>query len=291
MIHDLADSRLITTEGEKDRPEDSFVEVAHEALIRGWSKLRMWIDTDREALRIHRRLSDAASEWTKTGHDESYLYRGIRLAEAEEWILSNAQLMNSVEREFLQKSIDLRDREVSQEKSRQKKLRRRAFAATLAAGVAILAAGFALYAYFNAEKQSIIAIQQRDIAKAEKLRADEERLKSRNLLANNYWSNALDSKEKNNWLSLLHYSARAGELASNQTRAKNSIFNINNHVTIFLSYILNHGVYISGAVFAKEKNRILIWSTDFPARVSTVKLWDASDGSPIGQPMKHDNSV
>ena len=63
VIRSLTDSRLITTEGEKESPENSFVEVAHEALIKGWSKLRSWIESDREALRIHRRLADTASEW------------------------------------------------------------------------------------------------------------------------------------------------------------------------------------------------------------------------------------
>jgi hypothetical protein len=71
-----------------------------------------------------------------------------------------------VEQEFLQKSINVRVREESQKIARQKKLRRRAFVATIAAGIALLAAVFAIYAYFKAEKQSLIALQQQKIATA-----------------------------------------------------------------------------------------------------------------------------
>jgi hypothetical protein len=48
----LADARLITTEQET-------AEVAHEALIREWPTLRGWLEENREALRLHRRLTEA----------------------------------------------------------------------------------------------------------------------------------------------------------------------------------------------------------------------------------------
>ena len=48
-------------------------------------------------------------------------------------------------------------------------------------------------------------------------RADKERIKSQNLLVKNYRSNAFYSKEQNNWLKVLHFSAKVGELATTQT--------------------------------------------------------------------------
>ncbi len=74
----LAVARLITTE--KDTAE-----VAHEALIREWPTLREWLAEDREGLRIHRHLTEAAQEWTKMERDPGELYRGARLAQALEW--------------------------------------------------------------------------------------------------------------------------------------------------------------------------------------------------------------
>ena len=265
VIRYLADCRLITTEGEKEIPESGYVEVAHEALIRGWSKLRSWIDSDREALRIHRRLSNAASEWEKSGNDESYLYGGARLAEAEEWNGLHGQSMNPIEKEFLEKSIDLREKIISEEILRQKKLRLRAFVATVAAGIAILAAGIAFFA-FN--------------------KADLEREKAQNLLSKNYLSNALFAKEKNRRLRLLHYGAKAVEVSVNQKFYKNTAYNIFTHISFFLTSIFEHNDAVSGAAFNQDETRILTWSRD-----GTARLWDAKDGSPIGNPIKHDRAV
>ena len=66
VIGKLADARLITVSEET-------VEVAHEALIREWPTLREWLRTDRESLRVHRRVTDAAADWEVSGYDESLL--------------------------------------------------------------------------------------------------------------------------------------------------------------------------------------------------------------------------
>ena len=54
------------------------VEVAHEALIRGWTQLREWIEAERAGLRTQRRLTEAAQEWAVADpeHKEDYLYSG-----------------------------------------------------------------------------------------------------------------------------------------------------------------------------------------------------------------------
>lgn len=136
VIQTLADQRLVTTEGEKDQPEARFVEIAHEALIQNWPTLRQWIDSDREALRIHRRLSDAATEWDTHDHDQSYLYRGVRLTEANEWLNTHFKVLNPVEQSFLQASADLRKTELEAEKLHHKKLHHRAIALSIAGAIA-----------------------------------------------------------------------------------------------------------------------------------------------------------
>jgi energy-coupling factor transporter ATP-binding protein EcfA2 len=57
----LVDARLLTTG--RDETGQEVVDVSHEALIRGWPRLRRWIDADRAGLLLHRRLTDAAREW------------------------------------------------------------------------------------------------------------------------------------------------------------------------------------------------------------------------------------
>ncbi len=76
--------------------EDS-VEVAHEALIREWPTLRGWLEENRESLRLHRQLTEAAQEWSAMEHTPDMLYRGARLAQAREWAVSHADEMNSLE--------------------------------------------------------------------------------------------------------------------------------------------------------------------------------------------------
>ncbi|MBN1993602.1 MAG: protein kinase [Anaerolineae bacterium] len=122
VIHQLADARLVTTGRDIVTGEEQ-IDVAHEALIRGWARLRGWLDENRTALRTHRRLTEAANEWERQRREKSYLYRGGRLTEAEEFATAYAADMNPVEREFLQASIDLRTREAQEaEQRRQQEL-------------------------------------------------------------------------------------------------------------------------------------------------------------------------
>src|SRR5690606_24177023 len=55
------------------------VEIAHEALLRAWPRLRGWLDEDRAALRLSRLLTAAAVEWEAAGRAEGFLLRGARL--------------------------------------------------------------------------------------------------------------------------------------------------------------------------------------------------------------------
>jgi hypothetical protein len=81
-------------------------EVAHEALIRGWPRLRRWMDEDRAALQAHHRLAEAAREWRRFARDDSGLYRGARLAEALDLRDQRAADLNESERAFLEASVE-----------------------------------------------------------------------------------------------------------------------------------------------------------------------------------------
>jgi WD40 repeat protein len=138
----LVDARLVTTSREESAGGE-VVEVAHEALIRGWPRLRGWIDEDRAGLRVHRRLTEAAREWERLGRDGSALYRGARLAEALEWREANEQSVNNLEREFLAASRRVEQDELEQVRRRTRRLRALALALAVflaaAIGAAVLA--------------------------------------------------------------------------------------------------------------------------------------------------------
>ncbi len=86
----------MTTSVNRETDEET-VEVAHEALIRGWPTLQSWLAENRDDLRLHQRLSEAAREWEHHHRENSYLYRGIRLAAAEEWAKTHTNDMNVLE--------------------------------------------------------------------------------------------------------------------------------------------------------------------------------------------------
>jgi hypothetical protein len=99
VLDRLVDARLLTTG--RDEAGVEIVDVSHEALVRGWPRLRAWIDADRQDLVVHRRLTDTASEWARLGRDTSVQYRGARLAAADEWATGHADDLNQLERDFL----------------------------------------------------------------------------------------------------------------------------------------------------------------------------------------------
>jgi DNA-binding SARP family transcriptional activator/WD40 repeat protein len=90
----LTRRRLLTT-------SEGAVEVAHEALLREWPRLRGWLDVDVEGRRLHRRLSDDARAWEADARDPAGLYRGARLASALEWAADHQPELNATERAFL----------------------------------------------------------------------------------------------------------------------------------------------------------------------------------------------
>src|SRR4029453_2073890 len=87
---------------------ERFLDVSHEAVIRGWPRLRGWLDEDRAGLRLQRRITEAAAEWQRSNRDDDLLYRGARLIQAREWRERHEGDLNPLEREFLNASILLK---------------------------------------------------------------------------------------------------------------------------------------------------------------------------------------
>jgi len=151
VVRALVDARMLTVGGGTG---DQWVDVSHEALIRGWPTLRRWLDDDRAGLRVHRRLTEAAAEWERLDRDTGTLFRGARLAEAAEWRRRNDDVLNPLERDFLDASVALEKRE---RRLAQRRIRRTI--GGLATALVLIAA-VALVAFH----QSRVAADQRDEA-------------------------------------------------------------------------------------------------------------------------------
>jgi WD40 repeat protein len=97
------------------------VEVAHEALIRTWARLRDWLDQSRDDLRLQRRLASAAAEWSHAGRDPSYLASGVRLEQFSDWAATTQLALNEDERAYLQASLAERERAQAAETTRHER--------------------------------------------------------------------------------------------------------------------------------------------------------------------------
>ena len=76
VIADLADARLVVTGRDPGSGQDT-VEVAHEALIRRWPRLRKWLKEDRDDLHARREIDRAAAGWA--AHGEAYRWSDERV--------------------------------------------------------------------------------------------------------------------------------------------------------------------------------------------------------------------
>jgi WD40 repeat protein/DNA-binding SARP family transcriptional activator len=97
------------------------VEIAHEALLTAWARLRNWIEDAREDLRLERRLARAAAEWRASDHDPSFLMRGARLEQIASWDAGTDLVIGHHERAYLKASLDERDREAAAEDQRRRR--------------------------------------------------------------------------------------------------------------------------------------------------------------------------
>ncbi|HEY9800844.1 MAG TPA: caspase family protein [Leptolyngbyaceae cyanobacterium] len=116
VIQKLAQAKLIVT-SEQRRGEEkvAVVDVAHEALIRHWSRLQKLLDNNREAIRTERRIQAAAEEWEDKGKmfESAYLLQGKKLAEVEYFLEKNFRIihLSSLAQEFIKISRIETDRQ------------------------------------------------------------------------------------------------------------------------------------------------------------------------------------
>lgn len=130
------------------------VEVAHEALLTEWPRLRGWIEDARESLVLARRVGESAQEWIESNEDPSYLLRGVRLEDVETWVSRADVVLTSDEARYIAASITQRAEDASTARRR-----RRRTVVALAAGLLLVSA------------LATIAFWQRGVAQEEALQA------------------------------------------------------------------------------------------------------------------------
>ncbi|GAA2384902.1 hypothetical protein GCM10010420_04080 [Streptomyces glaucosporus] len=250
VLERLAGARLITL-------ADGTVDLAHEALIDAWPRLRGWIDAERDRLRLHRRLTEAAHGWEDLGRDPGALYRGSRLAMAREAFPEpdRHRDLTALEREFLAASVRQRHRTA---------VRRRAVTAVLAV-LLLLASGTAVVAFqqrATARAERNTAVFHQITAKADELRGTQSSLAAQLDLA-------------------AHRMRRTPGLRTKLVSDAHAVLS---------APLTGHTDIVTAAVFSPDGDTLA--STAYDA---TVRLWDTSDPEdprPLGKPLRgHEGPV
>ncbi len=105
------EARLVATSYDESKQQPT-VEVVHEALIRGWERLRQWMEEDREFRKWQERLRTEKYIWENSGKDNGALLRGALLVEAQDWLQRRREsITNSKEIEFILASRQYQEQE------------------------------------------------------------------------------------------------------------------------------------------------------------------------------------
>jgi WD40 repeat protein/energy-coupling factor transporter ATP-binding protein EcfA2 len=163
----FVEARLLTSS--VDANGRTVVGVAHEALLRQWRPLRDAIEASRVSLRMRSELERLASDWDQGKRDESYLLRGARLSEFNEWAAGHDGDVEPLERQFIEASNALASRQLEVARRTNRRLQ------ILAASLIVLVLIIGLVAII-AIRASQTASQQRDIAISRQLISESQDL-------------------------------------------------------------------------------------------------------------------
>ncbi len=80
VLEALVRGRLVVA---SESPEGATYEIAHEALVQGWTTLARWLAEQAEVRAARHRLETAAAEWQRAGGRRDLLYSGRQLGELD----------------------------------------------------------------------------------------------------------------------------------------------------------------------------------------------------------------
>ena len=269
-------SRLLTFDRDAQTREPT-IEVAHEAIIRNWERLRQWIGESREQLQIQSRLTSSAIEWEASSKNQSYLATGLRLAQFESLLESNA-LLSNLESQFVKESVNQREEKNRADRARKEKelaLQRQAanrlrYIAMIMFVFLIVAIGLSLFAFnerSNAENQAAIAEVNANESRSLALAANAEQ-----------------------WL------GRNQELALSLAVEANSIKN----PPVFARSVLDELAYQPGVahILASHQNRVVTVAFSPDGRIvatgagdASARLWDVASGTELFHLVDHKDAV
>ncbi|MFI6735119.1 hypothetical protein ACIBI9_19510 [Nonomuraea sp. NPDC050451] len=276
VLDHLVRARLLTV-------DDRSVQITHEALIRGWPRLRLWLEEDRADLLTRQQLAADAFDWERNGRNPAYLYSGTRL--------SNAVALRGVDgvaAEFLA---------AGRRAAAQRTRRRRTTTAVLAVSlvISLIAAISAVLLFGDARAQAAVALSRQisaqsrnsvEIDPATALRlavtawriapTEEARQAMLDTLANPARHVLVGHTY---WVYAAAYAPNGRILATAGGDTTVRLWSTSGYEQLGAS-LIGHTAHVTSVVFSRDGGTLATGSLD-----GTARLWDVAARTPIGRPI------
>jgi formylglycine-generating enzyme required for sulfatase activity len=105
---------LITTDA-------TTVTISHEKLIDAWPWLKKLVNENRDVIALQNEIATDAKEWDKHNQDESYLYTGVRLANANEKLDAKKLILSGLSQAFIAAGIKMKETEQRKKEQQQQR--------------------------------------------------------------------------------------------------------------------------------------------------------------------------
>jgi WD40 repeat protein len=292
LLERLATARLLIVSQDGD---DRMVEVAHEALLRKWPRLRFWLDDAREFLVGKQQLEADLHDWEQAAEEDKTgtLLSGLKLNRARGWFLERPHQLTPEERALIKASIDHADAEERRRQAEQERRLRDAEAlaeanrktaqrtkiglaiAVMLALLAGIAGAYAFQQQLIAKEAEEDALAKEEIAKQERARAEDQTRKAEEQLARseqllyvNHIQSAQRDWETNNAAAAVKKLEATPESFRNwEYEYLRTLFN--RHPKALEGHVKAVGI----VAFSADGSQIL--SADWSG---TLKLWDVGTG-------------
>ena len=175
IVSKLADARLITTDEQAGK---DMVTISHEKLIDAWPWLKKLVNENRDVIALQNEIAGDANVWEEQKRDASYLYRGVRLANAREQLEAKKLVLSGTAYEFVKAGFA---------RQRRDKLAR---IFSISAIISLAIVGVLLFSYISttsskklAEQSEIFANTQQAIASTSQANAEEAQNQAKKALS------------------------------------------------------------------------------------------------------------
>ena len=308
LVQHLAGKRLVVTG--RDAAGKDIVEVVHEALIQRWGRLRAWMDAGRVFRTWQEGLRAALRGWETNDRDEGALLRGAPLAQAESWLAERGGELSEAEQDFIQASVDLRERkQTARERRRRRTILALAGGLVIAIALAILAFNARTIAQREADVNHSLVLAasaeqafengETDLALAlalEAINMDQPPPEAQHVLSSVAFGPGTRAVLEGHSQAVqdaalspdarLALSGSCGELKSNDACVQGELILWDLESMTELRRFEGHTDWINGVAFAPDGTTALSGSGD-----ATLILWDVATGDAIRRLEEHTGGV